>query len=62
MKKSVTVLIIGAGPAGIGCAIALKQCAGFLDRPRLYQTDFFYDRSEALARSNLEKLHRSLKV
>jgi putative flavoprotein involved in K+ transport len=26
MKKSVTVLIIGAGPAGIGCAIALKQC------------------------------------
>ena len=26
MKKSNTVLIIGAGPAGLGCALALQQC------------------------------------
>jgi predicted metal-dependent HD superfamily phosphohydrolase len=34
--------------------------AGFLERPRIYQTQYFYDRLEAQARTNLERLIRSL--
>jgi predicted metal-dependent HD superfamily phosphohydrolase len=34
--------------------------AAFLDRPRIFQTEFFYDRFEAAARSNIRRTIASL--
>lgn len=49
-------------PKGDFCEKRSEILQGFLDRPRIYQTDYFYNKYEAQARENLKRAIAELKT